>query len=81
MSRPQSRPLDAVATEIRAMKAETIGDIIAVGGLLREAKAQLEHGQWLPWLQRELGYSPRTAQNYLRAHKFAGNTKRLRICS
>jgi len=73
---PQSRPLDVIAAEIRASKAETIGEIIAIGGLLREAKTELAHGQWLPWLQ-ELGYAPRTAQNYMRAHKFAGRCQNL----
>jgi Protein of unknown function (DUF3102) len=73
MSRgPQPRVLDAIATEIRAMKAETIGDTVAIGGLLREAKDQLAHSQWLPWLQREFGYSARTAQNYMGAHTLAG---------
>jgi hypothetical protein len=68
---PQPRPLDVVATEIRRSKAETIGEIIAIGGLLSEAKDQLRHGQWLPWLELQLGYSARSAQNYMRAHKFA----------
>jgi Protein of unknown function (DUF3102) len=70
------RPLEVIAAEIRASKAETIVDIIAMGGLLLEAKDQLDHGQWLPWLQlQQFGYSARTAQNYIRAHKFAGQHK------
>ena len=43
----------------------------SIGGLLREAKLQLRHGKWLPWLTAEFDFSERTAQNYMRAHKFA----------
>jgi hypothetical protein len=71
-SKNPERPLAVIANEIRARQAETIDDIIAIGGLLFEAKDQLDHGQWLPWVQQEFGYSARTAQNYMRAHKFAG---------
>jgi Protein of unknown function (DUF3102) len=35
------------------------------GELLLEAKAQLKHGQWLPWLQ-SCGISERTTQRYIR---------------
>jgi hypothetical protein len=38
---------------------------IAAGELLLEAKAQLKHGQWLPWLE-SCGISERTAQRYIR---------------
>jgi len=71
-SKNPERPLATIAAEIRALKADTISDIIAIGGLLIEAKDQLRHGQWLPWLQREFGYSARTGQNYMAAQRFAG---------
>jgi hypothetical protein len=38
---------------------------ISAGDLLLEAKAQLKHGQWLPWLE-SCGLSERTAQRYIR---------------
>jgi hypothetical protein len=39
--------------------------------LLLEAKEQLEHGEWLPWLETYFGKSVRTAQNYMDAARFA----------
>jgi hypothetical protein len=68
--RAQARDLTLIADEIRA-RIETVGDIIAIGGLLREAKIQFRHGGFLPWLKSEFDFSVRTAQNYMRAHRFA----------
>jgi hypothetical protein len=39
---------------------------IAAGRLLIEAKAQLKHGQWLPWLRQNCAISERTASLYMR---------------
>ena len=39
---------------------------IRCGDLLIEAKAGLEHGQWLPWLKENCPFSERTAQAYMR---------------
>jgi hypothetical protein len=39
---------------------------VNAGRLLIEAKAQLEHGQWLPWLQQHCQMSERSAQVYMR---------------
>ncbi len=39
---------------------------IKIGELLAGIKDKLEHGQWLPWIQKNLSFSERTAQNYLR---------------
>lgn len=36
------------------------------GELLIEAKAVVEHGQWLPWLATNVPFSERTAQGYMR---------------
>jgi Protein of unknown function (DUF3102) len=42
---------------------------MAAGDLLIEAKAQLKHGQWLPWLRDHCAISERTAQLYMRCAK------------
>jgi len=39
---------------------------IQAGALLLDAKAQLPHGAWLPWLERNCGLAERTAQAYMR---------------
>ena len=42
---------------------------MAAGDLLIEAKAQLKHGQWLPWLAKHCVISERTAQLYVKLAK------------
>ena len=45
---------------------------INAGNLLIEAKAQLAHGQWLPWLAEHCQMSERTAQAYMRVARSFG---------
>ncbi|WP_212501411.1 DUF3102 domain-containing protein [Bradyrhizobium lablabi] len=56
------------ADEIRTRGKRVVGDIVEIGRLLTECKAQLGHGQWLPLLAREFGWSERTAQNFISVH-------------
>lgn len=39
---------------------------IRVGELLVEAKSQLPHGAWLPWLAENFPFTPQTARGYMR---------------
>ena len=39
---------------------------IEIGRRLVEAKEMLEHGQWLPWLERETEFSNSSAQRYMK---------------
>ena len=41
---------------------------IEVGRLLLEAKAKLEHGDWLPWLETHTSIGVRQAQKYMRLY-------------
>jgi hypothetical protein len=43
--------------------------VMRAGDLLIEAKALLQHGQWLPWLAKHCAFSDRTAQLYMRLAK------------
>jgi hypothetical protein len=56
------------AAEIRKLGTRAIGDVIEIGGRLFEAKKIAGHGNWLPWLEREFGWSDRTAENYMRVY-------------
>ena len=65
--------LDALAAKIRTEHgavrdaAETATQhAIRCGKLLAEAKNELVHGQWLPWLRDHCNLSERTAQAYMR---------------
>ncbi len=44
------------------------GDVearVTIGGLLRDVKLTLEHGDWLTWLEEEVPYGDRTARGYI----------------
>ena len=47
------------------------------GAALLEAKSQLHHGQWLPWLEEHIEFEERVAQRYMRLaeHREILNTK------
>jgi hypothetical protein len=71
-----SNSLADLAARIRAFHEATVEGLrqsvtngIAAGELLIEAKAQLQHGQWLPWLRDNVNISERTAQLYMRLAK------------
>src|SRR5262249_16307953 len=56
---------EAVSTRV----SDSVRHGIGGGELLVEAKTQLKHGQWLPWLQDHCTISERTAQLYMRCAK------------
>jgi N-acetylglutamate synthase/N-acetylornithine aminotransferase len=45
---------------------------IAAGKLLIEAKKEIPHGQWLPWLKANCAISERTGQAYMRVARSFG---------
>lgn len=53
------------AHRIRSLVNVVRGCIIEVGRELIAAKAELPHGEWLPWLEREFGWDERTARRYM----------------
>jgi hypothetical protein len=69
----QSNSLADLAHRIRA-EHEASGTAIkrglhhamAAGDLLLEAKKQIKHGQWLPWLKKQCEIPERTASHYMR---------------
>ena len=44
----------------------TLPIAIEMGEILTEQKADLEHGQWLPWVEENLIFSDRSARDYMR---------------
>ena len=66
----EKRNLDVIAAEIR-MYAEagqrvTLLHAIQIGKKLAEAAEQLQHCDWLLWLQKETKYTEQQAKNYIR---------------
>jgi hypothetical protein len=54
------------ADAIRTLGKQTIANIIEIGRHLTEAKKIAGHGNWLPWLEREFGWSDDTAERFIR---------------
>lgn len=63
------RTKETIATEINVIKHQTRATVlmasIEIGKRLKEAKAIVGHGEWIPWLQDNFEYSERTAQNLM----------------
>lgn len=49
---PSQRPLAELESVIRAASVFELQGALTVGVCLQEAKAQLKHGEWLPWLRK-----------------------------
>ena len=50
---------------ILSAMCRSVADAIEIGRLLMEQKATLDHGEFLPWIERKLPFNVRTAQNYM----------------
>lgn len=46
---------------------------IEIGQRLTQAKEMLQHGEWLPWLERETEFSDRSAQRYMKLFEEYGS--------
>jgi Protein of unknown function (DUF3102) len=57
------------AAAIRTLGKRAIADIIEIGRHLTEAKTTAGHRNWLPWLEREFGWTDDTALNYMRQYE------------
>ena len=72
------RSPEELAVAIGFYKAQTVQNIIEIGRCLIEAKAQLDHGQWIIWLaeKAEIGY--RQASRFMQlANEFGSNVTAL----
>lgn len=62
----EPRSIETITTEILYLKSKAGEAILEIGKRLTEAKAQLNHGEWLPWLEEKVGFSTVTAQRFMR---------------
>ena len=79
------RTEEVIAAEIRVIKEQTrvavLSGAIEIGRRLAEAKAIVPHGQWGAWLEENVDYSERTAQNsHARVRGIWQKTKSAGIC-
>jgi hypothetical protein len=58
------------AAEIRRLGKQTVENIVEIGRRLVECRDRhLDHGQWLPWLEREFQWSRQTADNFIHVYE------------
>lgn len=67
--------LSRKAGAIRALGKNLVRDVIEIGRHLTDAKKLCRHGDWLPWLEREFGWSEMTAQKWMRVYKMTSKSK------
>ena len=70
----EERDIDVITEEINFYKQQAGMAILEIGKRLVEAKEQLSHGEWLPWLERKVEFSERSAQQYIRLWKEYGKS-------
>lgn len=68
------RGIETITEEIIFYKNVGGQAVIEIGRRLMEAKAQLKHGEWLPWLREKVEFSETSAQNFMRIAREYGNT-------
>lgn len=71
------RSIEIVTAEIHTIRdnvAKVFMDgVVQIGRRLEEAKQLVPQGEWLSYLDKELGYKPSTAQNYMRIAREFGD--------
>lgn len=75
---PQVRDIETITEEIITAKLQIGENLFVIGRGLIEAKAQLPHGEWLPWLTMRVEFSADTAQNYMKLVRKYSNPEALR---
>jgi hypothetical protein len=63
------------AKAIRALGKRVVGDVVEIGRRLADCRDHCKHGEWLPWLKREFGWTEQTALNFIRVHEVATKSK------
>ena len=72
MNKIQKTRIDKITelhNEIGGYLKITLDKAIEIGGLLSGQKAELNHGEWLPWVNDNLPFSERLARDYMRFHE------------
>lgn len=70
----EERSITTITDEIIFYKSVGGQAVIEIGKRLMEAKAQLKHGEWLPWLSEKVEFSETSAQRFMQLAREYGNT-------
>lgn len=60
------RTIDEITADILRAQVDGGRAVLTIGNGLIEAKGKLNHGEWLPWLTENVGYSEKQAENYMK---------------
>ena len=74
---PEPRSIQEITADAVRYQLAGADAVIGLGNCLIEAKAQLSHGEWLPWLSENLNLSDRVAQHLMLIARNCSNTNAL----
>jgi hypothetical protein len=69
----KTKHTSSAAGKLAGMARSSLEKAIRIGELLTEQKARLKHGEWLPWIERNLEFDQKTAWRY--THLFTNRGK------
>jgi ParB family chromosome partitioning protein len=72
------RKIAVLHKQIMAAARMSLKNAIEIGRLLTQRKAQLRHGQWLPWAEK-LPFSPETTRRYMRVYERRDELKSVNV--
>ena len=67
--------LNQIVSEIKFFENQAVVSYWEIGKRLTQAKKQVPHGEWGQWIDDNLGYSERTAQQLIQVSESFSNTK------
>ena len=69
----EGRDIETITAEILDAKLRGGEAILTIGRCLQEAKEQLPHGEWLPWLNERVDFSERQARRFMQLYRECSN--------
>ena len=69
--------LNQLVSEIKFFENQAVVSYWEIGKRLSKAKEQVNHGEWLDWVNKNLGYSERTTQQLIRVSESFSNPNTL----
>lgn len=66
--------IKGLLTEISGILKMSVSKAIKIGELLSEQKKELAHGEFLPWLEKNVSISERSARNYMKMFEYKTKT-------
>lgn len=61
--------LNQIVAEIKFFENQAVVSYWEIGKRLSQAKEQVGHGEWIPWIEENLNYTRRTASNLIKVYE------------